>query len=106
MLSMLKNYYDLARKMDSEKELTRGYADLIMIIRPNMRRFKIFDILLAKKLSKEEIEKIPAVISTIKEAKSQLKSYGDELEKKYNDLRLKRYAVVALAFERLCWKEV
>ncbi|CAN2043965.1 hypothetical protein GMMP13_110004 [Candidatus Magnetomoraceae bacterium gMMP-13] len=28
------------------------------------------------------------------------------MEKKYNDLRLKRYAVVSLGFERLCWKEV
>ncbi|CAN2042759.1 AAA family ATPase [Candidatus Magnetomoraceae bacterium gMMP-15] len=115
-------YNDILYIMDSEKELRRGYADLTMIIRPDMRRFKIFDILLefkyvklkdavidreaAKKLSKEEIKKIPAVISAMKEAKSQLKNYGDELEKKYNELRLKRYAVVSLAFERLCWEEV
>ncbi|CAN2040075.1 AAA family ATPase [Candidatus Magnetomoraceae bacterium gMMP-15] len=115
-------YNDILYIIDSEKELRRGYADLIMIIRPDMKRFKIFDILLefkyvklkdagvdgeaARKLSKEEIKKIPAVISAIKEAKTQLKSYGHELEKKYNDLRLKRYAVVSLAFERLCWEEV
>ncbi|CAN2046611.1 AAA family ATPase [Candidatus Magnetomoraceae bacterium gMMP-1] len=115
-------YNDILYIMDSEKELTRGYADLIMIIRPDMRRFKIFDILLefkyvklkdagldrdqVRKLSKEDIKKIPAVISAMKEAKSQLKSYGDELEKKYNDLRLKRYAVVSLAFERLCREEI
>ncbi|CAN2041460.1 hypothetical protein GMMP15_490001 [Candidatus Magnetomoraceae bacterium gMMP-15] len=115
-------YNDILYIMDSEKELRRGYADLTMIIRPDMRRFKILDILLefkyiklkdigldrkqARKLSKEEIEKLPAVMKAMKEAKSQLKSYGDELEKKYNDLRLKRYAVVSLAFERLCWEKV
>ncbi|CAN2041917.1 AAA family ATPase [Candidatus Magnetomoraceae bacterium gMMP-15] len=115
-------YNDILYIMDSEKELRRGYADLIMIIRPDMKRFKIFDILLefkyvklkdagfdrnqARKLSKEDIKKIPAVISAMKEAKSQLKIYADELEKKYNDLRLKRYSVVSLAFERLCWEEV
>ncbi|CAN2048238.1 AAA family ATPase [Candidatus Magnetomoraceae bacterium gMMP-1] len=115
-------YNDILYIMDSEKELRRGYADLIMIIRPDMKRFKIFDILLefkyvklkdagldrdqVRKLSKEDIKKIPAVISAMKEAKSQLKIYADELEKKYNDLRLKRYSVVSLAFERLCWEEV
>jgi hypothetical protein len=32
--------------MDSEKETGRDYADLTMIIRPDMRRFKIFDVLI------------------------------------------------------------
>ncbi|CAN2039237.1 hypothetical protein GMMP15_1110024 [Candidatus Magnetomoraceae bacterium gMMP-15] len=41
--------------------------------------------------------------SAMKEAKKQLKDYGDELERKYHDLRLKRYAVVSLGFERLWW---
>ncbi len=36
-----------------------------------------------------------------------LKRYGNALEKKYGDvLRLRRYAVVALGFERLWWEEI
>ena len=39
-------------------------------------------------------------------AKKQIMQYGDALEKKYSDIRLKLYAVVALGFERLWWEEV
>ncbi|CAN2043015.1 AAA family ATPase [Candidatus Magnetomoraceae bacterium gMMP-13] len=112
-------YNDILYIMDSEKEIARGYTDLTMIIRPDMKRFKIYDILIefkyvklkdagltgkeARKLSRKELEEIPAMSSAMKEAKKQLKDYGDELERKYNDLRLKRYAVVSLGFERLWW---
>jgi hypothetical protein len=39
-------YNDLLYIMDSEPETGRGYADLTMIIRPDMRKYKILDILL------------------------------------------------------------
>ena len=40
----------------------------------------------------------------MKEAKERLALYGDALEQKYKNLRLKRFAVVSLGFERL-WAE-
>ncbi|HEY89454.1 MAG TPA: AAA family ATPase, partial [Thermoflexia bacterium] len=43
-LSLLFN--DILYIMDSEPELQRGYADLVMLIRPDMRRFEVLDLLL------------------------------------------------------------
>ena len=40
----------------------------------------------------------------MKEAEKQVKQYGDALEQKYGDLRLNRYGVVSLGFERLLWQ--
>jgi hypothetical protein len=113
-------YNDILYIMDSEKEIDRKFTDLTMIIRPDMRRFKIFDILLefkfvtlkdakltgeqAKELSISELKAIPDMSAKMKEAKERLEQYGDALESKYENLRLKRYAVVSLGFERL-WYE-
>ena len=103
--------------MDSELETGRAYADLTMIIRPDMRQYDILDILLefqfvslkdvkltgeqARNLSREELESLPAMQTKMKEAKEQLARYGNDLEKKYDELRLKKFAVVSLGFERL-----
>ncbi|MEA3415054.1 MAG: AAA family ATPase [Thermodesulfobacteriota bacterium] len=115
-------YNDILYIMDSEKDAGRGYADLTMIIRPDTRRFKIFDILIefkyvslkqvgltgekARNLNIEELQAIPAMQTKMKEAKNQARKYGDALERKYNNLRLKRYAVVSLGFERVYWETV
>jgi len=115
-------YNDILYIIDSEKDAGRGYADLTMIIRPDMRRFKILDILIefkyvslkeagltgeeARGLSMKDLQAIPAMRAKMKEAKKQVKQYGDALEQKYDDLRLNRYAVVSLGFERLWWQEV
>ena len=113
-------YNDILYIMDSEPETGRTYADLTMIIRPDMRKFKIFDVLIefkyvslkkaglsgeqAKSLSAEDLRELPEMKSEMEAAKKQIKSYGDELEKKYKNLRLKRFAVVSLGFERLWWE--
>ncbi|MDL1963681.1 MAG: ATP-binding protein [Deltaproteobacteria bacterium] len=115
-------YNDILYIIDSEKNASRGYADLTMMIRPDMRRFKILDILVefkytglkeaglsgekASQLSTEDLRAIPAMQAKRKEAKKQTEKYGDALEKKYDNLRLKRYAIVSLGFERLWWQEV
>jgi len=115
-------YNDILYIIDSEKDAGSGYADLTMIIRPDMRRFKILDILIefkyvslkeagltgeeARGLSMKDLQAIPAMRAKMKEAKKQVKQYGDTLEQKYDDLRLNRYAVVSLGFERLWWQEV
>ncbi len=116
-------YDDILYIMDSEAEIEKGYADLIMIIRPDKRHFEILDILIefkyvklgdagltgerARELSVEELQNIPLMVSEMKAAGKQLKRYGDALEKKYGDpLRLRRYEVVSLGFERLWWEEM
>ena len=106
--------------MDSEPEIGRSYADLTMIIRPDMRQYDILDIIpefkfvhlneagmtgeKARQLTQEELKAIPEMKSKMKEAGRQLSRYGDDLEKKYDDLRLHKFAVVSLGFERL-WTE-
>ena len=115
-------YNDILYIIDSEKDADRGYADLTMIIRPDMRHFKILDILIefkyislkeagltgekARELSTENIRAIPAMQAKMEEAKKQAGKYGDALEKRYDNLRLKRYAVVSLGFERLWWQKL
>jgi hypothetical protein len=110
-------YNNILYIMDSELETGRAYADLTMIIRPDMRQYDILDILLefqfvslkdvkltgeqARNLSREELESLPAMQTKMKEAKEQLARYGNDLEKKYDELRLKKFAVVSLGFERL-----
>ena len=81
-------YNDIFYIMDSEKETGRGYADLTMIIRSDMRRFKT----------------LPRMRAKMEEAKNQVEQYGNALEEKYVNLRLKRYGVVSLGFERLWWE--
>lgn len=115
-------YNDILYIMDSEKEAGRGYADLTMIIRPDMRRFKILDILIefkcvslkeagltgekGRELSNRELQAVPAMKAKMEEAKNQARQYSDALEQKYNTLRLKRYGVVSLGFERLWWEAI
>ena len=120
-LSLLFN--DILYVMDSEPELGRGYADLTMIIRPDMRRFEILDVLIefkylsldtlgltgdeVREMSRDELRSLPAVDEKLAEARAQLTKYRPLLEAKYGDaLRLHTYAVVSLGFERLVWKEV
>lgn len=113
-------YDDIRYIMDSEHETGRGYADLTMIIRPDMRKFTLLDVLLefkyvklseagvtgeeARKMTPEEVREIPAMKTKMAEAREQARRYGAELEKKHGDLRLKRFAVVSLGFERI-WAE-
>jgi hypothetical protein len=113
-------YNDILYIMDSEPETGRTYADLTMIIRPDMRRFKIFDVLIefkyvslkkaglsgeqAGKLSVEELRALAAMQAEMASAKAQVGKYGDSLEKKYPELRLKGFAVVSLGFERIWWE--
>ncbi len=119
-LSLL--YNDTLYIMDSEPEVERRDPDLTMIIRPDMRRFKIFDVLIEFKYVKlgdvkmtgeqartaplKTLQQLPLMRQGMEQAQKQAKDYGDALSRKYADLRLKRFAVVALGFERLWWEIV
>ena len=107
--------------LDSETELERGYADLTMIVRPDMRYTKLLDILLefkyvslkeaglsggqAREKSQEELENLAEIKKNRLKAEQGLAEYRAVLEKKYGEvLRLRCFSVVAVGFERLLWK--
>ncbi|MEA1923411.1 MAG: AAA family ATPase [Pseudomonadota bacterium] len=115
-------YNDILYIMDSEPELDRRYADLTMIIRPDKRHFTISDVLIefkfitlkevgmtgeqAKQLSVDELCKLPEIKKALAEGKSQTALYGNKLEAKYGNLRLKKFVVAALGFERVCFEKI
>jgi hypothetical protein len=111
-------FNDALYVMDSEVELDRTYADLVMIVRPQMRRYPLKDILIefkyvslsaakltgkkAKQLDIEKLKALPAVQEKLVESRNQLDKYRLILESKYgNLLRLRSYSVVAVGFDRL-----
>ncbi len=113
-------YNDILYIMDSEPELTRRYADLTMIIRPDKRYLTLFDVLIEfkflslKELSlsgeairampRKELYALPQVKQALEEGTAQVMDYGNRLVGRYRDLRLKRFVVVALGFERVCYQ--
>jgi len=120
-LTLLFN--DVFYIMDSETALERGYADLTMIVRPDMRRYKLLDILIEfkylnlsdsglksseiKSKGIDELKSLASVQEQLTESKAQLAQYQKGLEAKYGEvLRLRIYSVVALGFERLVWFRV
>ncbi|MCD6184460.1 MAG: PD-(D/E)XK nuclease domain-containing protein, partial [Deltaproteobacteria bacterium] len=112
-------YNDIIYIMDSEKEIDRRYADLTMIIRPDKRYGKVFDVLIefkfvklkdvglsadqAIKLSEDELCQIPEIVKQMEDGKKQVKEYGKKLEQRHGNLRLQKFVVVALGFERICF---
>ena len=110
--------------IDSEPELKRRYADLVMIVRPDARRYQILDQLLEFKFlslnkdlnltaaqlrtfSTKQLQALPQVQTAFAQATAQLQTYQQTLESLYGErLQLKMAAVVALGFERLVWQPV
>ena len=113
-------YNDILYVMDSEKEISRRYADLTMIRRTDMRQVKVYDILIefkfvtlseaglsgedAGRLSSDALQAIPAMKEKMADALTQVTAYGDAINEKYGDLNLRRYAVVSLGYERIWWQ--
>ena len=108
--------------MDSETEIDRRYADLTMIIRPDKRYGKVFDVLIefkfvklkdaginadqARQVSENELHKIPEIEKQIQEGKKQVQEYGKKLEQRYGNLRLQKFVVAALGVERVCFRKL
>ena len=120
-LTLLFN--DLLYLMDSETAVGRRYADLTMVVRPDARQYRVYDLLLEFKfvkpgdvglsgeelrvMSREQLAALPLVKQKLAEARAQAPAYRQELEKRYKtELRLRAYGVVALGFERLVWEEI
>ncbi|WPD23388.1 MAG: AAA family ATPase [Candidatus Electrothrix scaldis] len=108
--------------MESETALERSYADLTMIVRPDMRQYDLLDILLEFKyvslkeaglsgeqleqLSQEELRQLPAVQKKQEEARQGLARYQEKLRRKFaGQLRLRSFSVVSVGFERLVFSE-
>ena len=116
-------HYNNLYIMDSEPALRRGYADLIMMIRPEMRHYSVFDLLIEFKYvplnklgklmgkdvrakSRDELVNLSAVKKALDEAQGQLRDYCQTLEQTYGDaLKLRAYAVLTVGVERLLWEE-
>ncbi|MCF8014861.1 MAG: ATP-binding protein [Chromatiaceae bacterium] len=106
----------------SELETERGYADLALIVRPDMRRFAALDLLLEFKYlslkdlglsgeqvraeSREALAERPAVAAKLDEAAAQARDYGGTLIERHGLSDLRAFAVVALGFERLVWRQL
>ncbi len=59
-----------------------------------------------RKASLLALQQPPLMQQQMKDAQQQATDYGDALKRKYPDLRLKRFAMVAVGFERLWWEPV
>jgi len=110
--------------MDSEPALQRRYGDLIMLIRPDMRRGTLWDILIEFKyvplgknnltgeqvrgMSQKDLLVLKPVKAELADAKKQLLSYRATLNQVYGAgyLRLRTYTVVSVGYDRLVWQEV
>ncbi|MCB0063514.1 MAG: PD-(D/E)XK nuclease domain-containing protein [Caldilineaceae bacterium] len=114
--------------MDSEPALQRTYADLTMILRPEMRHYSVYDLLLEFKYVplkdvrvgkqavtgqelREMLEADIAALETVQEkmgeAEAQLQRYQQTLQQKYGAaLKLRTFALVSVGLERLIWKAV
>ena len=104
----------------SELESARGYVDLALIVRPDMRRFQALDLLLEFKylglkelgLSGEQVRErarddliaLPVVAATLDDAAAQARRYGAALREGYGVTDLRAFAVVALGVDRLVWR--
>ena len=106
----------------SELETERGYADLALILRPDMRRVHALDLLLEFKyvslrelamtgdqvraVPREELAAHSTVAVRLNEAESQARDYGATLIQRHGLKTLHAFAVVALGVERLVWRPV
>lgn len=106
----------------SEPEIDRGYADLCLLVRPEIRRHGFLDHLFEFKLVRREelgrtgqelrsmedpeLRRTPAVARAFAGAREQLERYRMALLKREAALDLRAYAVVAVGLERLLGDEI
>jgi len=109
--------------MDSETSLERGYADMTMIVRPDMRQYPLHDFLFEfkylslkdakmsgeklKQMSVDDLKAMTPVRQKLAESGTKLDGYRKILLSEYGSrLRLKTYRIVSIGFERLIWEEM
>ena len=114
---------DLFYITDSEPALERSYADMTLIVRPDMRKYTLQDALLefkyiplsdlgltgeaVKATSREELASRPLVAAALAEATRKATDYRATLQTVYGaKLRLHTFAIVSLGFDRLVWRKL
>ena len=60
----------------------------------------------AKKLSEDELCSLPEIVRQMEDGIKQVKEYGKKLEQRHGNLRLQKFVVVALGFERICFTKI
>jgi hypothetical protein len=107
----------------SELEVERSYADLCLLVRPEMRRHGYFDCLFELKwvrrkdlgksgqelreMDAEALRRLPPIARAFTEAREQARRYAAALERQRGgDLRLHSYAVVAVDLERILGEKI
>jgi hypothetical protein len=123
MLFVSLLFNDVYYMMDSEPEIGRQYADLLLLVRPDMRQYQLYDLLIECKyiglgnlgmrgeevqaMERDALPALPAVAQKQAEARTQLVRYRELLNTLYGErLKLRCFSVVALGYERLVWEEV
>ncbi len=120
LLTLLFN--DRLYMMVSETEVGHGYADLSLIVRPDMRRFQALDLVLefkylglkelgltgeqVREMARADLAERPTVAAKLDEAAAQARRYGAVLRDRYRQSDPRAFAVVALGVERLVWRTV
>jgi len=106
----------------SELELDQRYADLCLLVRPEMRRHGFFDILFEFKLVRraelgktgeelramddDALRELKPVSSALESARKQVQRYREALVKKFSEAEPRCYTVVAVGLERVVGEEV
>jgi len=54
----------------------------------------------ARELSEDELRRIPEIVKQMEDGEKQVKEYGEKLEQRHGNLRLQKFVVVALGFEK------
>ena len=119
-LTLLFN--DRLYMMVSEIEVNHRYADLSMIVRPDMRKYAALDLLFefkyvglkALKLSGEQVRnmpmeqlaELPLIAAALASATEQARDYGGVLIERYDLKDLRQYAAVSVGLERVVWREL
>ena len=111
---------DLFYITDSEPALARSYADMTLIVRPDMRKYTLQDVLLefkylrladlglsgeaVKATPRAELAALPPVVAALAEATREAEGYRATLQAVYGaKLRLHTYAIASLGVDRLVW---
>lgn len=108
----------------SEQEHRRGYSDLALIVRPDCRKYELFDMVIEFKYlslkdlsligdelrqkTTNELLALEVVKKSLNDARNQAiryaKSIADEFQ--ISEKQIKKWAVVGLGFERIVWEMV
>ena len=115
-------FHDRLYMMVSEIEVDHRYADLSMIVRPDMRKYAALDLLFefkyvglkalklsgeqVRNMSMEELAEPPLIAAALESATEQAQQYGGVLIERYGLKDLRQYAVVSVGLERVVWREL